>query len=657
VSQFQKNLALWLVISLLMIMLFNMMTQKDTEQKKINYTEFLSAVDSGQVTNITFQGNQVSGVLADGSKFQTYAPMDEQLIPELKAKGVVLEAKPVDDQGFWFTLLISWGPILLLIAVWIFFMRQMQGGGGKAMSFGKSKAKLLTDTQGLVTFKDVAGVDEAKQELEEVVEFLRDPKKFTKLGGKIPKGVLLVGSPGTGKTLLARSVAGEAGVPFFTISGSDFVEMFVGVGASRVRDLFLQGKKNAPCIIFIDEIDAVGRHRGAGLGGGHDEREQTLNQLLVEMDGFESNEGVILVAATNRPDVLDPALLRPGRFDRQVIVPRPDIKGRHKILVVHSRKVPMAEDVNLEVIAKATPGFSGADLANLINEAALLAARANKTSVESVDFEAAKDKVLMGAERRSMVITEDEKKVTAYHEAGHALVSLLTPGSDPVHKVSIIPRGRAMGVTMYLPTEEKYSETAKGLHIRIRSLLGGRIAEELTFESVTSGASNDLERVTAIARKMVCEWGMSEKIGPMAFGEKEGGEVFLGRDMGHVKNYSEATAVDIDNEIRRIVNENYELTRTLLKENQAQLIALSELLLEKETLDSHEILAVVFPDGLPDYIAPKVEEQTKEESTQESDFSFDSAAVDTTSTTEGNKKTDEDIAPASESKEEKTPEP
>jgi cell division protease FtsH len=656
VSQFQKNLALWLVISLLMIMLFNMMTQKDTEQKKMNYTEFLSAVDAGKVSNITFQGNQVTGVLADGSKFQTYAPMDEQLIPELKAKGVVLEAKPVDDQGFWFTLLISWGPILLLIAVWIFFMRQMQGGGGKAMSFGKSKAKLLTDTQGLVTFKDVAGVDEAKQELEEVVEFLRDPKKFTKLGGKIPKGVLLVGSPGTGKTLLARSVAGEAGVPFFTISGSDFVEMFVGVGASRVRDLFLQGKKNAPCIIFIDEIDAVGRHRGAGLGGGHDEREQTLNQLLVEMDGFESNEGVILVAATNRPDVLDPALLRPGRFDRQVIVPRPDIKGRHKILVVHSRKVPMAEDVNLEVIAKATPGFSGADLANLINEAALLAARANKTNVERDDFEAAKDKVLMGAERRSMVITEEEKKVTAYHEAGHALVSLLTPGSDPVHKVSIIPRGRAMGVTMYLPTEEKYSETAKGLHIRIRSLLGGRIAEELTFESVTSGASNDLERVTAIARKMVCEWGMSEKIGPMAFGEKEGGEVFLGRDMGHVKNYSEATAVDIDNEIRRIVNENYELTRTLLKENQTQLIALSELLLEKETLDSPEILDIVFPDGLPDYLAPKVEEQTKDESTQESDFSFDSTSGDTADAGEAKKEVDEDINNVSESEEEKTPE-
>ncbi|MEA3361720.1 MAG: ATP-dependent zinc metalloprotease FtsH [Thermodesulfobacteriota bacterium] len=622
-SQFQKNLALWLVISLLMIMLFNMMTQKDTEQKQINYTEFLSSIDDGQISNITFQGNKVTGIFADGSKFQTYAPMDEELIPELKEKGIIIEAKPMDDQGFWFTLLISWGPILLLIAVWIFFMRQMQGGGGKAMSFGKSKAKLLTDTQGMVTFKDVAGVDEAKQELEEVVEFLKDPKKFTKLGGKIPKGVLLVGSPGTGKTLLARSVAGEAGVPFFTISGSDFVEMFVGVGASRVRDLFLQGKKNAPCIIFIDEIDAVGRHRGAGLGGGHDEREQTLNQLLVEMDGFESNEGVILVAATNRPDVLDPALLRPGRFDRQVMVPRPDIKGRHKILVVHSRKVPMDEDVDLEVIAKATPGFSGADLANLINEAALLAARANKAKVDKDDFEAAKDKVLMGAERRSMVITEEEKKVTAYHEAGHALVSLLTPGSDPVHKVSIIPRGRAMGVTMYLPAEEKYSETAKGLHIRIRSLLGGRIAEELTFESVTSGASNDLERVTAIARKMVCEWGMSEKIGPMAFGEKEGGEVFLGRDMGHVKNYSEATAVDIDNEIRRIVNENYALTRTLLKDHQQQLIDLSELILEKETLESSEILNVTFPDGIPEYLKSKIVEPVQDEPKQEDDFSFE----------------------------------
>ncbi|SHI91468.1 membrane protease FtsH catalytic subunit [Malonomonas rubra DSM 5091] len=607
-SQFQKNLALWLVISLLMIMLFNMMTQRETEQKQINYTEFLTALDSGQVTNITIQGTQINGVYEDGAKFQTNAPPDMELIPELKEKGIIIEAKPVDDQGFWFTLLVSWGPILLLIAVWIFFMRQMQSGGGKAMSFGKSKAKLLTDTQGQVTFKDVAGVDEAKQELEEVVEFLKDPKKFTKLGGKIPKGVLLVGSPGTGKTLLARSVAGEAGVPFFTISGSDFVEMFVGVGASRVRDLFLQGKKNAPCIIFIDEIDAVGRHRGAGLGGGHDEREQTLNQLLVEMDGFESNEGVILVAATNRPDVLDPALLRPGRFDRQVVVPRPDVKGRLKILQVHSRKVPMDESVDLEIVAKGTPGFSGADLANLINESALLAARANKTKVDKDDLDAAKDKVLMGAERRSMVITPEEKKVTAYHEAGHALIALLTPGSDPVHKVSIIPRGRAMGVTMYLPAEEKYNETAKGLEIRIRALLGGRVAEELTFESVTSGASNDLERVTAIARKMVCEWGMSEKIGPLTFGEKEG-EVFLGKDMGHVKNYSEATALELDNEIRRIVNENYEITRKELKDNQQKLINLSEALLEKETLDSTEVLQIVFPEGAPAYLKPKAEEE------------------------------------------------
>ncbi|WP_303721384.1 ATP-dependent zinc metalloprotease FtsH [Malonomonas rubra] len=616
-SQFQKNLALWLVISLLMIMLFNMMTQRESEQKQINYTEFLTAVEAGRVTNITIQGTQINGAYEDGTKFQTNAPPDMELIPELKNKGVVIEAKPVDDQGFWFTLLVSWGPILLLIAVWIFFMRQMQAGGGKAMSFGKSKAKLLTDTQGQVTFKDVAGVDEAKQELEEVVEFLKDPKKFTKLGGKIPKGVLLVGSPGTGKTLLARSVAGEAGVPFFTISGSDFVEMFVGVGASRVRDLFLQGKKNAPCIIFIDEIDAVGRHRGAGLGGGHDEREQTLNQLLVEMDGFESNEGVILVAATNRPDVLDPALLRPGRFDRQVVVPRPDVKGRLKILQVHSRKVPMDDSVDLEVVAKGTPGFSGADLANLINEGALLAARANKTKVDKDDLDAAKDKVLMGAERRSMVITPEEKKVTAYHEAGHALIALLTPGSDPVHKVSIIPRGRAMGVTMYLPAEEKYNETAKGLNIRIRALLGGRVAEELTFDSVTSGASNDLERVTAIARKMVCEWGMSEKIGPLTFGEKEG-EVFLGKDMGHVKNYSEATAVELDNEIRRIVSENYEITRQELKANQQKLIDLSEALLEKETLDSAEVLSIVFPDGAPEYLKPKASEEP---------FKFDSEPV------------------------------
>ncbi|HEX9779569.1 MAG TPA: ATP-dependent zinc metalloprotease FtsH [Geopsychrobacteraceae bacterium] len=608
-SQFQKNLALWLVISLLMIMLFNMMSQREGDQKQLNYTEFLNAVESGQVTSVAIQGDQIDGVYEDGTKFQTVAPSDLELIPDLKAKGVTIVAKPVDDQGFWFTLLISWGPILLLIAVWIFFMRQMQSGGGKAMSFGKSKAKLLTDTQGQVTFQDVAGVDEAKQELEEIVEFLKDPKKFTRLGGRIPKGVLLVGSPGTGKTLLARAIAGEAGVPFFTISGSDFVEMFVGVGASRVRDLFVQGKKNAPCIIFIDEIDAVGRHRGAGLGGGHDEREQTLNQLLVEMDGFESNEGVILVAATNRPDVLDPALLRPGRFDRQVVVPRPDVKGRTRILKVHSRNVPLGEGVDMEVVAKGTPGMSGADLANLINEAALLAARANKTQVDMDDVEAAKDKVLMGAERRSMVITEEEKRVTAYHEAGHALLALLTPGSDPVHKVSIIPRGRAMGVTMYLPEDEKYNETAKGLEIRIRALLGGRIAEELTFESVTTGASNDLDRVTAIARKMVCEWGMSDKIGPLTFGEKEGGEVFLGRDMGHVKNYSESMAVEIDNEIRRIVKENYQITTQLLKEHQDQLNTLAEALLERETLDASEIKRLVFPER---YAAPVADEQPAE---------------------------------------------
>jgi len=593
VNQFYKNLALWLVISLVMILLFNMMTQKEREQKPISYTTFLTAVENGKVSEVTVQGSDIQGQYEDGKAFKTYAPDDPNLISELRAKGVTIEAKPDEDRSFWFTLLVSWGPILLLIAVWIFFMRQMQSGGGKAMSFGKSKAKLLSESSQRITFNDVAGIDEAKDELEEIVSFLKDPKKFSRLGGRIPKGVLLVGSPGTGKTLLARAIAGEAGVPFFSISGSDFVEMFVGVGASRVRDLFVQGKKNAPCIIFIDEIDAVGRHRGAGLGGGHDEREQTLNQLLVEMDGFESNEGVILIAATNRPDVLDPALLRPGRFDRQVVVPRPDVKGRLKILNVHARKIPLAKDVNMEVVAKGTPGFSGADLANLINEAALVAARANKDHVNMEDLESAKDKVLMGAERRSMVITEEEKKVTAYHEAGHALVALFIPGADPVHKVSIIPRGRAMGVTMYLPEEEKYNETRKGLHTRICTLLGGRIAEELVFESITSGASNDIERATAIARKMVCEWGMSEKLGPLAFGEKEG-EIFLGRDMGHVKNYSEATAVEIDNEIRRIVQENYARTQEILAGNREALVRVAEALLERENLDGSEIKAMVF---------------------------------------------------------------
>ncbi|TLM66403.1 MAG: ATP-dependent metallopeptidase FtsH/Yme1/Tma family protein [Deltaproteobacteria bacterium] len=597
-NQFYKNLALWLVISLVMIMLFNMMTQKDREQKAVPYSAFLTAVEEGRVAEVVIQGANIEGQFTDKTRFKTYAPNDPELIGRLTAKNVPIEARPDEDRSFWVTLFVSWGPILLLIAVWIFFMRQMQAGGGKAMSFGKSRAKLLNESSAKVTFNDVAGIDEAKDELEEIVSFLKDPKKFSRLGGRIPKGVLLVGPPGTGKTLLARAIAGEAGVPFFSISGSDFVEMFVGVGASRVRDLFVQGKKNAPCIIFIDEIDAVGRHRGAGLGGGHDEREQTLNQLLVEMDGFEGNEGVILIAATNRPDVLDPALLRPGRFDRQVVVPRPDVRGRLKILQVHARKVPLGKDVDLEVLAKGTPGFSGADLENLVNEAALLAARANKNEVNLDDLEMAKDKVMMGTERRSMVITEEEKKVTAYHEAGHALVAMFIPGADPVHKVSIIPRGRAMGVTMYLPAEEKYNETKAGLHTRICTLLGGRVAEELVFDSVTTGASNDLERATMIARKMVCEWGMSDRLGPLAFGEKEG-EVFLGRDFGHVKNYSEATAVAIDEEIRRIVEESYRRTRDILDRNREALVKVSEALLERENLDGSEIHEMVFGPSAP----------------------------------------------------------
>ncbi|APG27444.1 cell division protein FtsH [Syntrophotalea acetylenivorans] len=591
-NQLHKNLALWLVILLVMIMLYNIMANRQQQQPTLAYSEFLIAVEAGDVRSVTLQGQNIEGVYQDERTFISFAPNDPNLVQELRSKGVVIEAKAEEDGSFWMTMLVSWGPILLLIGVWIFFIRQMQSGGGKAMSFGKSRAKLMSDTGAQVTFKDVAGVDEAKDELEEIVSYLRDPKKFSRLGGRIPKGVLLVGPPGTGKTLLARAIAGEADVPFFTISGSDFVEMFVGVGASRVRDLFMQGKKNAPCIIFIDEIDAVGRHRGAGLGGGHDEREQTLNQLLVEMDGFESNEGVILISATNRPDVLDPALLRPGRFDRQVVVPRPDIKGRSKILKVHARKVPLSPDVDMDVVAKGTPGFSGADLANLINEAALLAARANKEQVEMDDLESAKDKVMMGAERRSMVITEKEKNVTAYHEAGHAVVAFYLPDADPVHKVTIIPRGRALGVTMYLPSEEKYNESRTGLETIICTLLGGRVAEEIVFGEITSGASNDIERVTGIARKMVCEWGMSDKVGPLAYGEKEG-EVFLGRDLGHMKNYSEATAVEIDGEIRRIVQENYERTRQILSDNKDSLTRLAEALLEKETLDASEVRYLV----------------------------------------------------------------
>ena len=589
-NQFYKNLALWLVISLMMILLFNMFNKPRPSAEKITFSDFISQVDAGKITSVTIQGNDIYGKYEgkDGKEFRTYKPADADVTEKLLDKKVTVNAKPEEEKFSWFSIFISWFPLLLLVGIWIFFMRQMQVGGGKAMSFGKSRAKLLTEAQGKITFEDVAGIEEAKEELNEIISFLKDPKKFTKLGGRIPKGVLLMGPPGTGKTLLARAIAGEAGVPFFSISGSDFVEMFVGVGASRVRDLFLQGKKSAPCIIFIDEIDAVGRHRGAGLGGGHDEREQTLNQLLVEMDGFESNEGVILIAATNRPDVLDPALLRPGRFDRQVVVPRPDVKGREMILKVHAKKVPLSPDVDLAVIARGTPGFSGADLANVVNEAALLAARTDKTVVESSDFDNAKDKVLMGVERRSMVISDEEKKSTAYHEAGHTLIAKLVPGTDPVHKVSIIPRGRALGVTMQLPIEDKHSYSREVLLARIAVLMGGRAAEQLIFNTFTTGAGNDIEQATEMARKMVCEWGMSDKMGPLSFGKKDE-QIFLGREMATHKNYSEATAVEIDVEIRHIVDDSYRRALTLLRDNIQHLHNLSACLMEKENLSGAEV--------------------------------------------------------------------
>jgi cell division protease FtsH len=598
-NQFYKNLALWLVISLMMILLFNLFNKPKPTYEKLDYSDFIEAVDTGKIKNIakpitsvTIQGNEIIGKFADGKEFRSYMPADANLTTKLLEKKISLNARPEEEKFSWFSVFISWFPIIFLVGVWIFFMRQMQGGGGKAMQFGKSRAKLLTEAQGKITFEDVAGIEEAKEELEEIISFLKDPKKFTKLGGRIPKGVLLMGPPGTGKTLLARAIAGEAGVPFFSISGSDFVEMFVGVGASRVRDLFVQGKKSAPCIIFIDEIDAVGRHRGAGLGGGHDEREQTLNQLLVEMDGFESNEGVILIAATNRPDVLDPALLRPGRFDRQVVVPRPDVKGREAILKVHSKKTPLAPSVDLAVIARGTPGFSGADLSNVVNEAALLAARKEKSVVEMEDFDDAKDKVLMGVERRSMVISEEEKKNTAYHEAGHTLVAKLIPGTDPVHKVSIIPRGRALGVTMQLPIEDKHSYNRESLLDRIAVLMGGRAAEEIIFNSMTTGAGNDIERATEIARKMVCEWGMSEKMGPVSYGKKDE-QIFLGREMTTQKNFSEATAVEIDSEISRIVEENYRRARNLLTDNVEILRRLAITLIEKENMSGAEVDLII----------------------------------------------------------------
>jgi cell division protease FtsH len=591
-SQSSKHIALWLVLALVFLVIFSVFSKQHGREPEIVFSDFMGSVDRGEVQEVVIQGHNIQGKYKNGERFRTFAPNDPELVKSLREKNVKIAAKPEDESPWYMVLLLNWFPMLLLIGVWIFFMRQMQVGGGKAMSFGKSRAKLLTENQHRVTFSDVAGVDEAKDDLQEIIAFLKDPKKFTKLGGRIPKGCLLVGPPGTGKTLLARAIAGEAGVPFFSISGSDFVEMFVGVGASRVRDLFVQGKKNAPCIIFIDEIDAVGRHRGAGLGGGHDEREQTLNQLLVEMDGFEANEGVILIAATNRPDVLDPALLRPGRFDRRVVVPRPDVKGREGILQVHTRKVPLATDVDVSVLARATPGFAGADLENLVNEAALLAARNNKEKVDMGDFELAKDKVMMGAERRSMIISDEEKRNTAYHEAGHALVAKLLPGADPIHKVTIIPRGMALGLTQQLPMDEKHTYPKEYLLNNLVILFGGRVAEELVLEHTTTGAGNDIEKATDLARRMVCEWGMSEKLGPMTFGKKEE-EIFLGRDFTQKVDYSESTAIEIDSEVRRIIQESYHRAKDLLKSNLRLLHKVAEKLLEKEVLDGSEIDAIV----------------------------------------------------------------
>jgi len=594
-NPFYKNLALWLVISLMVILLFNMFHQPQRASLETTYTQFLSSVQKGEVSEVTIQGDHVFGTLTDGKSFKTFVPRDSDMIRILREHGVSIKAKPEDESPWYMSVLVSWLPMLLLIGVWIFFMRQMQMGGGKAMSFGKSRARLLNESSKKILFTDVAGVDEAKEELQEIVEFLKDPKKFTRLGGRIPKGVLLVGAPGTGKTLLARAIAGEAGVPFFSISGSDFVEMFVGVGASRVRDLFMQGKKNAPCIIFIDEIDAVGRHRGAGLGGGHDEREQTLNQLLVEMDGFESNEGVILIAATNRPDVLDPALLRPGRFDRQVVVPVPDIRGREGILKVHLVAKPLAPDVDVQTLAKGTPGFSGADLENLVNEAALLAARKNRDLIAMADFEDAKDKVMMGLERKSMILSDEEKRITAYHEAGHALVARLLPNADPLHKVTIIPRGRALGLTQQLPQDDRHTYSREFLIDSIAILMGGRVAEEVTFNMNTTGASNDIERATQIARRMVCEWGMSEKMGPVSLGRRDE-QPFLGRELGHQRDFSETTALQIDEEVRRIVEENYERSLALLTKHHLILEQIAQGLLERETLDLKDVDKII--DGI-----------------------------------------------------------
>jgi cell division protease FtsH len=591
-----KTVMLWMSLLVVVFLAWHF-AQIQKKETSVKFSEFMAQVESGQVAEVTITGNEIKGHFTSQQSFKTFAPIGyDKLVDTLLAKKVTVNYQP-DQTPTWANMLISWAPFILLIGFWIFFMRQMQSGGNKALSFGKSKAKLLASQQKKVTFKDVAGVDEAKEELQEIIEFLREPQKFQKLGGRIPKGVLLMGPPGTGKTLLARAIAGEANVPFFSISGSDFVEMFVGVGASRVRDLFEQGKKNAPCIIFIDEIDAVGRHRGAGLGGGHDEREQTLNQLLVEMDGFESNDGVILIAATNRPDVLDPALLRPGRFDRRVVVSRPDVRGREGIIHVHTRKIPLGEDVDISVLARATPGFSGADLANLVNEAALLAARHSQKFVSMQDFESSKDKVLMGAERKSMIITEEEKKITAFHEGGHALLAALLPHTDPLHKVTIIPRGMALGLTQQLPTEEKHNYSREQLESRIAVCMGGRIAEEITFGQITTGAQNDIEQATEMARKMVCEWGMSDALGPLTYGKKEEA-IFLGKEFNRHQDYSEATALKIDAEIKRIVTEQYDRAQKILTDNRPVLIRVAEALLEHEVLDAQQLQQILAGEPL-----------------------------------------------------------
>jgi cell division protease FtsH len=622
VRQSYKTFFLWAVLILLFFSFYSIFSRpRGAEPTEMRASEFYAAVERGDIAEVTVKGNTLQGKLKNRQDFRTVSPLDTQLLDKMRQKGVSLSFEKEDSQSLWAQFLVSWMPLGIICVLFIFLMRQLQAGGGKAMSFGKSKAKLLSENHNKVTFADVAGIDEAKDELEEIIQFLKDPKKFTKLGGRIPKGVLLMGSPGTGKTLLARAIAGEAGVPFFSISGSDFVEMFVGVGASRVRDLFEQGKKHAPCIIFIDEIDAVGRHRGAGLGGGHDEREQTLNQLLVEMDGFESNEGVILIAATNRPDVLDPALLRPGRFDRRIVVPRPDVKGREGILKVHTKKTPLSPEVDLDSIARGTPGFSGADLENLVNEAALLAARRNKERLDNGDFEFAKDKVMMGSERRSMIISEKDKKITAWHEAGHALVARLVPQCDPVHKVTIIPRGPALGLTQMLPKEDRLNWNRQAVLDRIAMAMGGRIAEELQFDEITSGAKSDIDHATQFARSMVCEWGMSEKLGPLAFGEEQQ-EVFLGREFGHrARNFSEKTAIDIDDEVRQIVTTQYQRAKHLLVENKAVLDRIAAALLEWETLDGADVEAILsgqplkarpaVPARPPEAKRPEVKEKSK----------------------------------------------